>query len=273
MDHIWDGFYTGQLRLSRFPSQIEVDKDYLITMTGTPPNSMRYKLEADTGGVKLKIYYPNAGAYNVYADGVYKEMTDWDVSQGRPAELTKSKGCGENRYVGVVNFLEFYLTTDCEVKIEPLDQIFSSVRLSWTLDEFYADGGTTTFTDRVSAALGVESWRVKTVAVYEGSVIVDFFIVADPDMDDPEDELASVGTILVDTLQNDESNWLGAPIISSSSGGITVVDNTSFYDGNTGTSTLIADFLEERDNQVVENTDNDGDSDSDDSTDSSGEDG
>lgn len=271
MDHIWDGFYTGQLRLSRFPSQIEVDQDYLITMTGTPPNSMRYKLDADTGGVKLKIYYPNAGAYNVYANGVYKDMTQWDVALGSPSALTKSKGCGENRYVGVVNFLEFYLTTDCEIKIEPLDQIYSSVRLSWTLDEFYADGGTTTFTDRVSAALGVPSWRVKTVAVYEGSVIVDFFIVADADEDDPESELANVGSILVDALTGDETNWLGAPIISSSSGGVTVVDNSDFYDGNTGTSTLIADFLEDLDNQASETTDDDDDADdqTDDSQDAS----
>ena len=25
MDHVWDGFYTGQLRLSRFPAMVEVD--------------------------------------------------------------------------------------------------------------------------------------------------------------------------------------------------------------------------------------------------------
>ena len=25
MDHVWDGFYTGQTRLSRFPAMIEAD--------------------------------------------------------------------------------------------------------------------------------------------------------------------------------------------------------------------------------------------------------
>ena len=57
--------------------------------------------------------------------------------------------------------------------------------MSWTLDEFYADGGTTTFTDRVAASLGIPAWRIKTVAVYEGSVIVEFFILSDPSLLDP----------------------------------------------------------------------------------------
>lgn len=36
MDHMWDGFYTGQVRLSRFPAQILTDKSYTMTYTGTP---------------------------------------------------------------------------------------------------------------------------------------------------------------------------------------------------------------------------------------------
>ena len=108
-----------------------------------------------------------------------KEYTPWDSSIGGPAALTKREGCGENRFVGVVSFLEFYLTADCEILVEPLDQIFTNVRLSWTLEEFYADGGVTAFADRVAAALGVPSYRIKTVAVYEGSVFVDFWILSD----------------------------------------------------------------------------------------------
>lgn len=37
MDHGWDGFYTSQKRLSRFPVQIETVGDYTVKMTGTPP--------------------------------------------------------------------------------------------------------------------------------------------------------------------------------------------------------------------------------------------
>ena len=37
MDHVWDGFYTGQVRLSRFPVQIETGYLYVVKMSGTPP--------------------------------------------------------------------------------------------------------------------------------------------------------------------------------------------------------------------------------------------
>lgn len=41
MDHMWDGFYTGQKRLTRFPALIEgtAGSIYNLTYTGTPPKS------------------------------------------------------------------------------------------------------------------------------------------------------------------------------------------------------------------------------------------
>ena len=62
MDHVWDGFYTGQIRFSRFPTLITTDGDYTIEMSGTPPKVMRFKLDADLGGVKLRINSPVAGS-------------------------------------------------------------------------------------------------------------------------------------------------------------------------------------------------------------------
>lgn len=252
MDHVWDGFYTGQTRLSRFPIQIETNQDYLVYMTGTPPNKMRYTLKANSGGTKLRLYYPNAGAYQVYANDKLKEETDWDSSIGSAGALSKRKGCGENRFVGVQNFLEFYITPGCQIRVEPLDQIKTSVRLSWTLDEFYAEGGTTTFTDRVAAALGIPVYRIKTVAVYEGSVIVDFFILPDENAEDPEAELASVGETFIEAIQTKSGDWLGAPILDVVSGDVIVVESKSEpivtpNDGNSGTSTLIEDWLADRD--------------------------
>lgn len=69
MDHAWDGFYTSQLRLSRFPMQVETNHECVLYMSGTPPNKMRYTLKADDGWIQIRLYYPNAGAYQVYADG------------------------------------------------------------------------------------------------------------------------------------------------------------------------------------------------------------
>lgn len=190
MDHVWDGFYTGQLRLSRFPAMIETEQDYTVNMAGTPPKKMRFTLKAETGGSIIKIPYPVAGSIAVSVDGNEIGYTPWDEDLGRAKELTKIKGCGENRFVGMENFLEFYLTPGCEVKIEPKDSIMTKVRMDWTLAEFYADGGTTRFVDRLAASLGIDSYRIKTIAVYEGSVIVVFSIEALP-VDENDDDAVS----------------------------------------------------------------------------------
>lgn len=55
----------------------------------------------------------------------------------------------------------------------------TKVRMNWSLSEFYSDGGTTRFVDRLAASLGIAANRIKTVAVYEGSVVVDFIIEAE----------------------------------------------------------------------------------------------
>jgi len=45
MDHVWDGFYTGLKRLSRFHSLIKTKDQYDITYKGTLPNNMRFQLQ------------------------------------------------------------------------------------------------------------------------------------------------------------------------------------------------------------------------------------
>lgn len=67
----------------------------------------------------LSVPYFNAGSYAIEVDGNVVEGTPWDEAQGTPANLTKTKGCGENRYLAVVNILQFYITAGCEVKVKP----------------------------------------------------------------------------------------------------------------------------------------------------------
>ena len=152
--------------MARFPAALYTDEDYTIFFSGTNPKKVRFYLDARQGATKIKIPYPVAGSIQVFANGKKKSYTPWDDSLGQHAPLTKTKGCGENRFVGVENFLEFYLEADCEVRVQPKDAILVSVRLDWTLEEFYADGGVDTFTDRMAAVLGVHASQIKTVAVY-----------------------------------------------------------------------------------------------------------
>lgn len=145
MDHSWNGFYSGQKRLSRFPSQVELGMNYTVRFTGTPAKSFRFTLNsAEQDGVQVKIPYNDAGAYTVRAEGQEIPYTQWDRDIGAPGELART-GCGENRYVGVQNYLEFYLEPGCEIVIEPHDAIYVNVRLDWTLEEFYSQSGVTLF--------------------------------------------------------------------------------------------------------------------------------
>ena len=51
--------------------------------------------------------------------------------------------------------------------------------MNWTMNQFFADGGTTKFVDRVAASLGLKPANIKVVSVYQGSVVVDFTIIED----------------------------------------------------------------------------------------------
>jgi hypothetical protein len=48
--------------------------------------------------------------------------------------------------------------------------------MNWTMEGFFAKGGTTYFVDRLAASLGIHASNIKIVSVYQGSVIVQFQI-------------------------------------------------------------------------------------------------
>lgn len=55
--------------------------------------------------------------------------------------------------------------------------------MEWTMDEFFAAGGTTSFVDRLCASLGIHASTVKVVGVASGSVMVNYEIT--PSEDEP----------------------------------------------------------------------------------------
>ncbi len=104
------------------------------------------------------------------------KANEWDNTIRAPGSIKgdrlASSICGENRYVGVVNILEFYLKPNCELYIEPIDSIYASVRMNWTMEGFFAKGGTSYFVDRLASVLNIHASNIKIVSVYQGSVVV-----------------------------------------------------------------------------------------------------
>jgi hypothetical protein len=117
---------------------VETGVDHTVRFTGTPPSKMRFGLRADGNqpGVKVKIPYPNAGVYEVKANNVKVPPMQFNDTLGYPEQLPKLV-CGENRFQNLANWLEFYITPGCIINIKPLDAIIGSVRMDWTMDEFW----------------------------------------------------------------------------------------------------------------------------------------
>lgn len=174
------------MRLSRWPALIQTGNSayYEVQYTGTPPSNQRFRLNADQGATVIKIKYTKPGAYVIKDKNKNLiKHNDWDNTLKQPGLIKGDVGgyCGENRYMGVVNILEFYITPGCDLYIEPIDSIYAAVRLNWTMEGFYSNGGTTQFVDRLAASLGIHASNIKIVSVYMGSVVVQMMITDNPE--------------------------------------------------------------------------------------------
>ena len=61
--------------------------------------------------------------------------------------------------------------------------------------EFYGtSGGVVSFADRVAFALGIQASQIKVVSVYQGSVVLDYYIAALPSDTNSKATLATLTT-------------------------------------------------------------------------------
>ncbi|TNV88229.1 hypothetical protein FGO68_gene13028 [Halteria grandinella] len=240
-DHIWDGLYASHLRLSRFATILQGGPDmyYDFEYTGTPPKVQKFTMYNDKVSAVVRIWYPKAGAYQIRdSKGNVVDANAYDASIKGPATLQADrKGiCGENRYIPVSNILEFYLKRNCTITVEAVDSIQIAVRMDWTMNEFFSDGGTTKFQDRLAASLGIKPANIKVVSVYQGSVIVEFQVV-----EDSQKSLTKAGGLskVQTSLQNKISGKsldVGAPILSASYLTITPTTSTTTESSNNGST-------------------------------------
>ena len=121
--------------------------------------------------------------------------------------------CGENRFIGIQNILEFYIVSGCDLEIKPRDSVATMVRMDFTLAAFMSAGGTTTFVDRLSSSLGIHASDVKIVSVYEGSLVVNYELTSP---DNSPETLLQLEQSQKTLLSSGNAN-LGAPVMEHSS--------------------------------------------------------
>lgn len=82
MDHLWDGFYTSMLRLSRFVAIVQGGPGmvYEINYKSTPPQKQTFAMKADYTSVVLRIKYSKPGTYIIKDSKSGKEIraNAWD---------------------------------------------------------------------------------------------------------------------------------------------------------------------------------------------------
>ena len=222
MDHCWDGAYTCQKRESRFPTMVYQKVNQKIDFTGTPPQKMQFVLHAKSAspGFQVTIKYPNAGAYQLYdAKRQPIQPTDWDHAAGTWAAPAGTR-CGQWRYEGVINRLQFWIQPGCTLYVHPRDAVMLGIRMEFTLDEFFASGGVTTFADRMAAVLGIHAADIKVVSVFAGSTIVEFAVLSDPDGEEPLD-LGSVQSTF-ETAMEAVDTFMGSLVLNAVSEGVPI---------------------------------------------------
>lgn len=181
------------------------------------------------------------------------------------AEVSKSY-CGEFRYEGVLNRLQFYLENDddCVVYVKPRDAIMLKIRMEFTLEEFFADGGVVSFTDRMAGVLGIHASDMLIVSVYEGSTIIEWQVMQrDEEATDPEDMLdlervERAYRVLIGT----EETFMGSKILNAevNSGPIFTPFmkarvSDPFFNGNTDRDIFMGDVIEQEEkNEETETT-------------------
>lgn len=179
---------------------------------------MKFQLIQQVGGTALgttiRIAYPDAISRSIFKNGELYEPNPWDDELDPPGRgpVTQSE-CGENRYIGIQNILEFYITSECDLEVRPRNAIATMVRMEFTLESFFSSGGTTLLIDRLSSSLGIHASDVKIVSVYEGSLVVNYELTTSDD--DPEALEALRNS--QDTLLSSSDVNLGAPILNHTS--------------------------------------------------------
>lgn len=121
--------------------------------------------------------------------------------------------CGEHRYLGLTNTLQFWIEPGCTLLIRPRDAIMLAIRLETTVRNFYEDDGITTFYDTMASILGINAADLKVVQVFEGSAIIQI-IVNSAEEGDPN-AIETLVAIQDDFIANAESysEELGAPVM------------------------------------------------------------
>ena len=217
-DHMWDGFYTGHLRLSRFPGIIYTGRYYNITNKGTLPNNLMFRLQGTQGKTEpiiVTLKYMDPAAVSVYVDNQLYPGFTW--SNGI-AECSFSDNHGANRWFHEENTIQFVLRNEKPVQVRKKSSVKINLELDISIEDFFDNNGATAFVDKFAAMLNIPTYRIRIVNIRAGSTIIDFYVIPDDSagltQTDELNELKSLKKTVEDSANDGSlSDTLGYPIL------------------------------------------------------------
>ena len=180
IDQTWDGFYTGHVRLSRFPGIVYSGQYYNITTRGTLPNELEFHLEVTQDlnlPIIVAIRYMDPIAVNVYIENIMVPGIRW--SKGKISECTFTDPHGTSRWFHEQNTIQFVLRNQLAVQIKKISSVKINLELDINMADFFNNNGDKAFLDKFAAMLNIPSYRIRIVNVKKGSTILDIYILAD----------------------------------------------------------------------------------------------
>jgi len=195
-DHGCEFGYPNFTRTPRFPSIIQLDRNYVIQFTSTNPEKVKFHLldsswdnkmftfdqyisstENNTiSGVGIKIQYSSPKTVLVYD---LKTNTEIKSKQYKEGEVFNETTCGASKWTPVQNTLEFYITNspNCEIFLNSVNSIQLSLRLNLTVEEFYSKDSANSLVYNIAAVLGIPPEQIRITGVRKGSAIIEMQIL------------------------------------------------------------------------------------------------
>mmetsp|Transcript_8382 Transcript_8382/g.16636 ORF Transcript_8382/g.16636 Transcript_8382/m.16636 type:complete len:1637 (+) Transcript_8382:5150-10060(+) len=262
MDHVWDGFYTGQKRLSRFPTIIPFNRFINITATGTWPDKMRYHLAGSDDNVKdssvITIQYQHPFTIVLYKNGV--KQSPLQVTENDSNHVSLNSASGSHKWFPESRLLQFNARAGDIYELRTVQSIQLTVRMDMTPAQFFADDGVTNFIDRLAAALGIPVYRIRVAQVKEGSTIVYAEILTNDEKTESEQKVEAQSIkSTIETKAQDGTLSLNAPILSLSVGISSTASTVASTDTDTPTTFTPGTVVDDNEDSEDSSSDDDND--------------
>lgn len=225
MDHVWDGFYTGLKRYSRFHSVVKSQAQYKVEFTGTVPNGLRWAYQGGLPQESVSVVYGYENPQSVkITDKSGKVINPTIVKSTEATTIKTTDPCGTNLYNTDERKITIQLTGDdnCRLDVVLTNAIKATIRYSLTVEEFFAQNGPAAFIDKMAAILKINPASIRIVEVKSGSTIINFFIdssfqnASRTDDQAAKVELQTMVSTLTSAVSSGQLNILDSKILNSS---------------------------------------------------------